>query len=105
MAQADPVHVLTTVARLVAEAGSLRDILPRLALTLRPSIPFERLHVLRLDRAESFVLYVVRETGALEIREHRVGDPPTSIEAAIPMRSHGFSAPCVRALASMAQSG
>jgi hypothetical protein len=67
--------VLTTVARLVAEAGSLRDILPRLAITLRPSIPFERLHVLRLDRAESFVLYVVRETGALEIREHRVGDP------------------------------
>ena len=77
MAQADPVHVLTTVARLVAEAGALRDILPRLALTLRSSIPFERLHVLRLDRAESFVLYVVRESGALEIREHRVGDPPT----------------------------
>ena len=84
MAQADPVHVLTTVARLVAEAGSLRDILPRLAVTLRPSIPFERLHVLRLDRAESFVLYVVGETGALEIREHRVGDPPTSIEAGDP---------------------
>jgi transcriptional regulator with GAF, ATPase, and Fis domain len=84
MAQADPVHVLTTVARLVAEAGSLRDILPRLALTLRSSIPFERLHVLRLDRAESFVLYVVRETGALEIREHRVGDPPTSIETGDP---------------------
>jgi transcriptional regulator with GAF, ATPase, and Fis domain len=80
MAQADSVDVLTTVARLVAEAGSLRDILPRLAVTLRPSIPFERLHVLRLDRAESFVLYVVGETGALEIREHRVGDPPTSIE-------------------------
>jgi transcriptional regulator with GAF, ATPase, and Fis domain len=84
MAQAEPVHVLTTVARLVAEAGSLRDILPRLAVTLRPSIPFERLHVLRLDRAESFVLYVVGETGALEIREHRVGDPPTSIEAGDP---------------------
>jgi hypothetical protein len=48
-----------------------------------PSIPFERLHVLRLDRAESFVLYVVGETGALEIREHRVGDPPT-IEAGDP---------------------
>jgi transcriptional regulator with GAF, ATPase, and Fis domain len=84
MAQADPVHVLTTVARLVAEAGSLRDILLRLAVTLRPSIPFERLHVLRLDRAESFVLYVVHETGALEIREHRVGDPATSLETADP---------------------
>ena len=76
MVQADPVHVLTTVARLVAEAASLRDIVPRLAVTLRASIPFERLHVLRLDRAESFVLYVARETGALEVREHRVGDPP-----------------------------
>jgi transcriptional regulator with GAF, ATPase, and Fis domain len=82
MAQADSVHVLTTVARLVAEAGSLRDILPRLALTLRPSIPFERLHVLRLDRAESFVLYVVNDAGALEIRENRVGDPATSLETA-----------------------
>jgi transcriptional regulator with GAF, ATPase, and Fis domain len=84
MAQADPVDVLTTVARLVAEAGSLRDIVPRLAVTLRTSIPFERLHILRLDRAESFVLYVARETGMLDVREHRVGDPPTSIEAADP---------------------
>ena len=84
MVQADPVEVLTTVARLVAEAGSLRDIVPRLAVTLRTSIPFERLHVLRLDRAESFVLYVARETGVLDVREHRVGDPPTSIEASDP---------------------
>src|SRR5215510_5464927 len=80
MVQTDPVHVLTTVARLVAEAGSLRDIVPRLAVTLRTSIPFERLHVLRLDRAESFVLYVARETGAFEIREHRVGDPPSALD-------------------------
>jgi transcriptional regulator with GAF, ATPase, and Fis domain len=84
MAQADPVHVLTTVARLVAEAGSLRDIVPRLAVTLRTAIPFERLHVLRLDRAESFVLYVARDTGTLEIRENRVGDPPTPLETADP---------------------
>jgi len=87
MGQADPVHVLTTVARLVAEAASLREIVPRLAVTLRESIPFERLHVLRLDRAESFVLYVARENGALEIREHRVGDPPTSIESDTESRS------------------
>jgi transcriptional regulator with GAF, ATPase, and Fis domain len=80
MSQADPVHVLTTVARLVAEAGSLRDIVPRLAVTLRTSIPFERLHVLRLDRAESFVLYVARETGALEVREHRVGEPASPLD-------------------------
>jgi transcriptional regulator with GAF, ATPase, and Fis domain len=87
MVQADPVHVLTTVARLVAEAGSLRDIVPRLALTLRPSIPFERLHVLRLDRAESFILYVARDSGALEIREHRVGDPATSLDPGDPEAS------------------
>jgi transcriptional regulator with GAF, ATPase, and Fis domain len=84
MVQADPVHVLTTVARLVAEAASLRDIVPRLAVTLRTAIPFERLHVLRLDRADSFVLYVARDTGALEIREHRVGDPPTPLDAMDP---------------------
>jgi transcriptional regulator with GAF, ATPase, and Fis domain len=77
MLQTDPVQVLTTVARLVAEAPSLRDLVPRLAVTLRASIPFERLHVLRLDRAESFVLYVAKETGALEVREHRVGEPAT----------------------------
>jgi transcriptional regulator with GAF, ATPase, and Fis domain len=84
MVQADPVHVLTTVARLVADAASLRDIVPRLAVTLRTAIPFERLHVLRLDRADSFVLYVARDTGALEIREHRVGDPPTQLDAMDP---------------------
>jgi transcriptional regulator with GAF, ATPase, and Fis domain len=84
MPQAEPVHVLTTVARLVADASSLTEIVPRLAVTLRESIPFERLHVLRLDRAESFVLYVARDTGALEIREHRVGDPPTALDAGDP---------------------
>ena len=81
MSKADPADVLTTVARLVAEAGSLRDVVSRLAVTLRASIAFERLHVLRLDRADSFVLYVARETGEMEITEHRVGDSATPLDA------------------------
>jgi transcriptional regulator with GAF, ATPase, and Fis domain len=81
MPKADPADVLTTVARLVAEAGSLRDVVSRLAVTLRASIAFERLHVLRLDRADSFVLYVARETGEIEITEHRVGDSATPLDA------------------------
>ena len=90
MAQADPV-------RRAHDGGAprgrgrprSRDILPRLAVTLRRSIPFERLHVLRLDRAESFVLYVVGETGTLEITRapHR-SIRRRSTAAAIPMRSH-----------------
>ena len=34
------------------------DLVARLACALRDAVPFERLQVLRLDRAESFVLYV-----------------------------------------------
>src|SRR5262245_35605029 len=82
MAKADPADVLSTVARLVAEAPSLRDVVSRLAVSLRASIPFERLHVLRLDRADSFVLYVARETGEIEMTEHRVGDSATPLDAA-----------------------
>jgi hypothetical protein len=36
-------------------------------LVLRDEIPFERLHVLRLDRMESVVLYVVRASGEIEV--------------------------------------
>ena len=46
MTQGDPAAVLTAVARLVAEAPGLREVVGRLAVTLRESIPFERLHVL-----------------------------------------------------------
>ena len=71
--------VLTAVARLVAEAPGLRDLVSRLAMALRESIPFERLHVLRLDRVESFVLYVVTSTGELAIAGGRIdGDSVTT---------------------------
>jgi transcriptional regulator with GAF, ATPase, and Fis domain len=82
MPQADPAAVLTAVARLVAEAPSLRDVVARLAVALRESIPFERLHVLRLDRAESFVLYVATADGGLEVTAHRVGDEGVPIDPA-----------------------
>jgi transcriptional regulator with GAF, ATPase, and Fis domain len=71
---ADPSGVLTAVARLVAEAPSLRDVVSRLAIALRESIPFEKLHVLRLERAHSVVLYVAHSSGELDVTGHRIGD-------------------------------
>lgn len=70
----DAAAVLTAVARLVAEERSLVDLMPRLAVLLGDAIPFERLHVLRLDRAESVVLYVARPSGELEVTGHRIAD-------------------------------
>jgi transcriptional regulator with GAF, ATPase, and Fis domain len=74
MFQPDSAAVLTAVARLVAEAPALADVVTRLAGVLRDSIPFERLHVLRLDRAESVILYVARASGELEVTGHRIAD-------------------------------
>ena len=84
MAQPDTASVLTAVARLVAEAPSLRDAVARLATTLKSAIPFERLHVLRLDRAESFVLYDVGSSGDVSVSEHRISDAggPPELEGA-----------------------
>ena len=75
MLQTDSSTVLTAVARLVAEAPTLGDLVSRLAAVLRDSIPFERLHVLRLDREDSVVLYVVRSSGEMEVTGHRIADP------------------------------
>jgi transcriptional regulator with GAF, ATPase, and Fis domain len=79
--QADPVDVLTSVARLVAEAPTLREVVAGVAATLRVTIPFERLHMLRLDRADSFVLYIAGESGEVEVTKHLVGDPATHLDA------------------------
>jgi transcriptional regulator with GAF, ATPase, and Fis domain len=72
----DSATVLSAVAHLVADAPGLRDLVSRLARTLAPAVPFERLHVLRLDRAESFVLYVATPSGEIEMAEHRIGESP-----------------------------
>jgi transcriptional regulator with GAF, ATPase, and Fis domain len=74
--------VLTAVARLAAEAASLEELVPRLAAVVREAIPFERLHVLRLDRTDSVVLYVVRADGEMEVTGHRIADAsPSSSDA------------------------
>jgi transcriptional regulator with GAF, ATPase, and Fis domain len=80
MGQSDPSTILTAVARLVAEAASLRDVVVRLAVTLSEPIPFERLYVLRLDRAESVVLYVATANGELAVTGHRIGDARAPID-------------------------
>ena len=79
--------VLPAVARLVAESAALGDVVPHLAALLRDAVPFERLHVLRLDRADSLVLYVARPSGELEVTGHRIADagpgaaPPLAADA------------------------
>jgi transcriptional regulator with GAF, ATPase, and Fis domain len=74
MPQGDFLAVLLAAARLIAEAPTLTDVMSRLAEVLRDDIPFERLHVLRLDRAESVVLYVVRASGEIEVTGHRIAN-------------------------------
>jgi transcriptional regulator with GAF, ATPase, and Fis domain len=70
----DPSSVLMAVARLATEEVTLNELVTRLAAVIREAIPFERLHVLRLDRAESIVLYVARADGALEVTGYRIAD-------------------------------
>jgi transcriptional regulator with GAF, ATPase, and Fis domain len=70
----DSSALLAAVARLVAEGIALGELVPRLAVLLRDVAPFERLHVLRLDRAESVILYVARPSGELEVTGHRISD-------------------------------
>jgi transcriptional regulator with GAF, ATPase, and Fis domain len=89
MSQADPFAILAAVARLVADAPSLRDVVSRVAVALRGAIPFERMHVLHLDRIESVVLYVANAAGELEVTGHRIGDAGARIDpvgAAAPSR-------------------
>ena len=66
--------VFGDVARLVSEGAPLGDVVSRLVELLRPAIPFEQLHVLRLDRADSIVRYSAAATGELEVIGHRISD-------------------------------
>ena len=74
--------VLTAVARLVAEATSFEGVVSGLADILRSEIPFERMHVLRLDRANSVMLYTALATGGLEVAGYRIADPGRDESAA-----------------------
>jgi GAF domain-containing protein len=79
MVEAVPSAVLTAVARLVADAPALRDVIGHVAVALCDTLPFERLNLLRLDRPESFVLYVVDPDGSIREESHRIvdSDEPT----------------------------
>ena len=81
MSEVDAGDVLTAVARLVSEATSFTDVVSRLAELLRPAIPFERMHVLRLDRADSVVLYTANAAGGVEVVGHRIADPRRDTDA------------------------
>jgi two-component system response regulator AtoC len=72
MALSAPSAVLTAVARLVAESRSLREVVTGLAAILHDALPFEQLHVLRFDRAESFVLFSTRPSGVIEVTARRI---------------------------------
>jgi len=69
--------VLATVARLVAETTNLTDIVSRLAPAVHAAIPFDELHVLRLDRAESFTSYISDAAGQVDVSGHRIGSADT----------------------------
>ena len=83
MAPTDSTAVLAAVARLVADAPKLNELVPHLAAALRQAVPFERLHLLRLDRAESVVLYVVRADGEVEVTGHRIADSGSGTQSPI----------------------
>src|SRR5882672_8223846 len=74
MIQVESHALLASLARLVSEDSSLDRTLSRVAILLRDAIPFERLHVLRLDRSDSVTLYVVHASGEVEVTGHLIGD-------------------------------
>jgi two-component system response regulator AtoC len=74
MTEAIPSAVLTTVARFIADAPALRDVIGHVAVALRDELAFDHLHLLRLDRPESFVLYVVEPDGSIREEGHRIVD-------------------------------
>jgi hypothetical protein len=66
--------LLASLARLVTEASALDVTLSRVAVLLREAIPFERLRVLRLDRADAVALYAIDASGEIDITGHLIGD-------------------------------
>ncbi len=76
MPPTDSIAILTAVARLVSEATSLNDVVARLAELTRDTIPFERMHLLRLDRSDSVQLYSAHATSGIEVVDHRIPGHP-----------------------------
>jgi transcriptional regulator with GAF, ATPase, and Fis domain len=80
MIHSAPSSMLAAVARLVADAQGLADVASRLAATLSEVLPFERLHLLSLDRADAVALYVADSSGHVDVTTHRIGDSGAAIE-------------------------
>jgi two-component system response regulator AtoC len=79
MSHQDSSAVLAAVARLVVETSNLTDVVSRLATGLRSIVVFDELHMLRLDRAESFTNYIASADGRVEVTGHRIGSTDTPI--------------------------
>ena len=77
MPHPDSSAVLASVARLVVETANLTDVVSRLAVGLRSVIVFDELHMLRLDRAESFTSYIASADGRVDVTGHRIGSTDT----------------------------
>ncbi|MGE0394527.1 MAG: GAF domain-containing protein, partial [Vicinamibacterales bacterium] len=74
MPPADAPSVITAVARVVADAHPLPDVVSAIARHLRPAVPFDRMHLLRLDRADTVTLLTARATGEVESAVHKLAD-------------------------------
>jgi transcriptional regulator with GAF, ATPase, and Fis domain len=70
--------LLASIARIVLEESSLDATLSRTAKLLGNSIPFQHLHVLRLDRSDSVTLYIVRPSGEVDVTGLLIGDAATT---------------------------
>jgi transcriptional regulator with GAF, ATPase, and Fis domain len=74
MPPADVQSVITAVARVVADAHPLPEVVSALASHLRPAIPFDRMHLLRLDRADTVTLLTARASGEVDAAVHKLAD-------------------------------
>jgi len=74
MPPADVHAVITAVARVVADAHPLPDVVSALATHLRPVVPFDRMHLLRLDRADTVTLLTAHASGEVDSAVHKLAD-------------------------------
>ncbi len=74
MPHADTQAVISAVARAVADAGPLPDVIAQLAQNLKPAVPFDRMHLLRLDRSDSVTLFTAQADGHVESAAHKLAD-------------------------------
>ena len=59
----------------MADAGPLPEVVSSLAKSLQTAVPFDRMHLLRLDRADAVTLFTARADGRLDAVAHRLAAP------------------------------